>query len=108
MPTGRYALIIQLSLQFSSFRLLELKGSLGPHLDPRSRQEDPVQLVLSPLENVDEHWEVLAEAAQSEHIIPGIPLAIRDKVQHTALIGLVRHHFFHRCVPDARFAVLRA
>ena len=51
---------------------------------------------------------MLSEAAQSEHVVARIPLAVGDQVQHFALVGLRGHHLLHRGVPDARLAVLGA
>ena len=78
MSTSCHAFLIKLALKLAPMCLLPFDGSLGAHLNACPGQEHPVKLVLCSLEYVDEDGEVLAETAQSEHVVARIPLAVRD------------------------------
>lgn len=81
---------------------------LCAHLDAGSGKQDSVQIVLGPLEDIDENWEVLSEARQGKHVIAWVPLNVGDKIEHATFVGLRRQYFFHCGVPNPRFTVFRA
>ena len=78
MSASCQAFFIKLALKLAPMCFLPFDGSLGAHLYASPGQENPVKLVLCPLEDVDEDGEVLAEATQCEHVVARIPLAVRD------------------------------
>ena len=106
MSTSGDTLIIKLALYLAPMRLFPFNATLGSHLDTRTRQQEAIEIILGPLEHVEQDWELLTESTHSEHVVSGIPLAVGDQIEHATLVRLVWYHFFHSCVPDSRLSIL--
>ena len=84
-----------------------LRSFLGvPLLD--ARHENRVQLLLRALSDENEHWELLAKATHSEHVVAGVPVHVRHQVEQFALVWGRLRRVVLVCVPDAWLAILRA
>ena len=83
-------------------------SSLRAQLDTCTREKNGLQLDFGSLVDIDEDGELLAEAAECKHVVSRIPLAVRNKIKHAALVGLVWHHILHSRIPDPRLAIFRA
>ena len=66
------------------------------------------ELIIASFENINKDGEVLTKSTHCKHVVPWIPLTIRDKVQHFALIWNLRNLLLQKCAPDAWLTVLRA